>query len=436
MSVKVTNNATTTLSASIGTTDLTLSVLAATGTQFPNLVAGDWFWATLANAAGALEIVKVTSKAGDVFTIVRAQDGTGAGNWNPGDKVELRPTAALFNDKLGVADAAAQYSPIATSQWVAGRNRIHNGAMRVAQLAATSAAGTSNNWGGPDRFCATNGGAGGSFSQQQASMNAWQGINPPCISQNVQTAVANLGGSLYWGGIHQGIEGFDCFDMQGQPVAISFLFQAFQAGNYSVSLNLGTYSYVMNFAYAVSGVVQKIQVLLPAIPSAVGIPNTNVSAMGIYIGAQNGGTFATATLNAWQAGNFLCASTATQWGLNTSGYIAVAQLQIEMGTVCTPFEAEDVVVTVTKCLRYYQQGTYRFDGVINNGIGCSVGVRYPVLMRASPALTLTNQGTPAGFPTSAGPIANNDAAGFYEVRTGTATGGASYVTSFTADARI
>jgi len=73
------NNAHTTLAGSIGSTDTTLTVATSSGALFPPLTTGQAFYCTLLDAATQLiiEIVKVTARAGDVFTIVRAQQGTG-----------------------------------------------------------------------------------------------------------------------------------------------------------------------------------------------------------------------------------------------------------------------------------------------------------------------------------------------------------------------
>jgi hypothetical protein len=68
------------------------------GALFPVLGAGDYFYCTLGNLAGAVEIVKVTARSTDTMTVVRGLDGTTAAAWNAGDKVELRLVAATLND--------------------------------------------------------------------------------------------------------------------------------------------------------------------------------------------------------------------------------------------------------------------------------------------------------------------------------------------------
>jgi hypothetical protein len=94
MTIKFTNNATTTLASGITNVATSLTVASGAGAKFPSLSGSDVFYATLANTGGTVEIVQVTARSTDTFTIVRGQDGTSAVAWNTGDKVELRVTAA------------------------------------------------------------------------------------------------------------------------------------------------------------------------------------------------------------------------------------------------------------------------------------------------------------------------------------------------------
>ena len=98
MGVKVTNNAYGTLSAGIASGDTTITLDGGQGARFPTLGAGDYFYATLVDTANNIEVVKVTARSSDSMTVVRGQDNTTAKAYAIGDRFELRPTAALFND--------------------------------------------------------------------------------------------------------------------------------------------------------------------------------------------------------------------------------------------------------------------------------------------------------------------------------------------------
>lgn len=109
MGLKVTNNAYGTLNAGITSSSTTIVLNAGEGSRFPTLSAGDYFYATLIDTTNNLEIVKVTARSTDTMTIVRAQDGTTARAFSTNDRFELRPTAALFNEKANAADVVATY---------------------------------------------------------------------------------------------------------------------------------------------------------------------------------------------------------------------------------------------------------------------------------------------------------------------------------------
>lgn len=97
MGVKVTNNAFGTISAGINTSATTIVLDSGQGARFPALGSGDFFFGTLIDTSNNLEIVKVTARSSDSMTVTRAQDSTSARSFAIGDRFELRPTAALFN---------------------------------------------------------------------------------------------------------------------------------------------------------------------------------------------------------------------------------------------------------------------------------------------------------------------------------------------------
>jgi hypothetical protein len=100
----VRNNAFSTLATSVSEVSTSVTVEAGQGARFPVVAegSGDYFYATLINVSNQFEVVKVVATATDVFTVTRGQDGTTARSYSSSDRIELRPTAALFNDKVSV----------------------------------------------------------------------------------------------------------------------------------------------------------------------------------------------------------------------------------------------------------------------------------------------------------------------------------------------
>lgn len=126
MGVKVTNNAFGTLSAGINTSDTTVTLDSGQGARFPTLGAGDYFFGTIVDTSNNLEIVKVTARSTDSMTVVRAQDDTTATAFAIGDRLELRPTAALFEDIIDNAsvDGVTSNSTSGTAMTISSSNDV------------------------------------------------------------------------------------------------------------------------------------------------------------------------------------------------------------------------------------------------------------------------------------------------------------------------
>ncbi|MDK6831664.1 right-handed parallel beta-helix repeat-containing protein [Klebsiella pneumoniae] len=115
LTLLATNNAESTLASAISATDTSLIVSTGTGAEFPDAVAGEsYFKLTLTDAAtGAqVEIVNVTARAGDIFTIERGAEGTTPRDWLANDLVANMMTAETIN----IVAESAQQATIAASQ--------------------------------------------------------------------------------------------------------------------------------------------------------------------------------------------------------------------------------------------------------------------------------------------------------------------------------
>lgn len=113
MPVLFSNNASATLASSITTASTTITVTTGAGAQFPGIVAGNYFYATLTDSSNNLEIVKVTARTADVLTVVRAQEGTTARAYAAADKIELRITTAGLTNMVQL-DGAQTITDIKT----------------------------------------------------------------------------------------------------------------------------------------------------------------------------------------------------------------------------------------------------------------------------------------------------------------------------------
>jgi hypothetical protein len=102
------NNAITTLADPITAESVTVQVAAGTGVLFPQPIAGQQFFKLTfvsAQDSAVNEIVNVTAVNGDVFTIVRGQEGTAATAFNAGDMAANLTTAQTQANFIQVQQA-------------------------------------------------------------------------------------------------------------------------------------------------------------------------------------------------------------------------------------------------------------------------------------------------------------------------------------------
>lgn len=114
MGIKVANNAFGTLASSITNSATSITLTTGQGSRFPTLGAGDYFYATLIDTTNNLEIVKCTARSTDVLTVTRAQENTTARAYSAGDRIEIRITAATFEDATAVEDGEVTAAKLAS----------------------------------------------------------------------------------------------------------------------------------------------------------------------------------------------------------------------------------------------------------------------------------------------------------------------------------
>ena len=333
--------------------------------------------------------------------------------------VALTGASSALSD-LGIS-AAWQSLLSGVANTTGMKNRIINGACNKAQRAALVCSTGVSGYGGPDRFMAVNGNsAGGSFTQSQGSLT-YNSKTLNTVLQTVNTVVSSLTGTNWWSGIYQIIEGLNCYDLLGQTITISFLYQTNVSGTYSIALLDGTSSnsYVSTFT-AVAGTPEAVS-LTVTLPTTLALTNNNASGLRILIGALNTVTYqqTTGNLNTWQSGNFISAQGATNWATTISNYIEVTNLQIEQSPIATLFEVKPFGVEDFLCYRYFYKhaagtsSTYYCAGTgrAYNTTNGQIFFPLPAPMRQLPALSYSalTDWNPAGGIITAMSISQYDA---------------------------
>lgn len=125
--------------------------------------------------------------------------------------------------------------------------------------------------------------------------------------------------------------------------------------------------------------------------------------------------------------------------INATFTVDIAQVQVEPGPVATPFERRPIGTELALCQRYFTRNTHapsasQFSGNVTNGESYQAVVAFPVTMRVSPNVVLTNSAT-AAFPSTVGSVSSSPW-GFQEQRAANATGRGAFLSSYTADAEL
>jgi hypothetical protein len=302
--------------------------------------------------------------------------------------VPLAPTAPITTNSTQVATTAFVQNVSANNAGM--RNRIINGACNIAQRGTSvSVPNNTGGYGGPDRFTAYNSNSGGAFTQSQSSLT-YNGVVKNTIRSTINTVPTSLTGTNAINPISQRIEGFNCYDLLGNNVSVSFIFNTNVAGTYSISIadSGATNSYVTTFTVTANTPTRITKTINIPTNININIPNNSGTSIYFTIGFLNTSTFQTSTLDAWQSGNFLSANTNTNWAASIYNFIELTDLQLEKGSIATPFENRPYGMELALCQRYYQKDVYNLSGATSGtGLTGFVICSFPVTMRDVPTFT-------------------------------------------------
>lgn len=131
MKIKFSNNASTTLFSAVTVNDTQIVVSPGGGSLFPELTGDNFFMITVVDTQGNLEIMGVTSRNVDTFTVTRAQENTPARAFPEGSVVELRLTAGSIGEIASQLTtdilAATQLPRGIITMWSGATNAVPSG---------------------------------------------------------------------------------------------------------------------------------------------------------------------------------------------------------------------------------------------------------------------------------------------------------------------
>jgi hypothetical protein len=289
------------------------------------------------------------------------------------------------------------------------RNRVINGDMRIDQRNAGAAVSISNNTLWPvDRFPVSSV-CDGVISGQRSSVAPAGFTNSLLIT--VTTADATIGATQY-NMIRQVIEGFNVADLgwgsaDAQTVTLSFWVRSSVTGTFGGAVQNASENraYAFTYSIAVANTWEKKTITIPGDTTGTWAKDNT---QGMIINWSLGvGTTYSSTANSWAAQSSFSAtgSTALLNTLNATFYITGVQL--EAGSVATPFERRNYAQELSLCQRYFQLAG---NGCFGSVDGSSTSViafaeRFFVPMRTAPTVVWKTGGT-ANWRYAGGDISN------------------------------
>jgi len=266
-------------------------------------------------------------------------------------------TNAITDASGGNTATINSFTPTVSN--MAGRNRIINGDMRIDQRNAGASV---TNVVGPlysiDRFWTF----GTQASKFTAQRNAG-GVTPPVGFTNylgITSSGAYSVSSSDFFQLYQSIEGFNTADFgwgtaSAQTVTLSFWVRSSLTGTFGGSLLNGASNRVYPYSYNISAANtwEQKTVTIPGDTSGTWLTDNGA---GIYLGFNLGsGSAHSGTAGLWSSTAYRAPTGATSVVGTSGATFYITGVQLEAGSVATPFEHRQYGQELVLCQRYYEK---------------------------------------------------------------------------------
>ena len=345
-------------------------------------------WVTLRQLDGEFDTLPVENGTNSAPSIYFKDSGTDSGFYSPGtDQVAVSTvgvqrvnfnaaTEVVFNDtgadvdfriegdteeNLFVIDAGTDQVRVKNlngGSLAGARNRIINGDMRIDQRNAGASVTSSDSY-VMDRWKIFEN-TDGVFSCQKVSDAPAGFVNSAKIT--ITTADSSLAASQR-GLFFQQIEGFNTDDLafgtaSAKTITLSFWVKSSVTGSYGGSLVNGNATRSYPFSYTVSSANTWEQKSIPIPGDTTGTWATDNTASFQVILCLGTGTDFAGAANTWASSNFSAPTSSVNLFATLNATWQITGVQLEPGTVATPFERRSYGQELALCQRYaYAWGT-------------------------------------------------------------------------------
>ena len=284
------------------------------------------------------------------------------------------------------------FTPTASN--MAGRNRIINGDMRIDQRNAGASVTPSDNAYTLDRWRS---GASQS-SKYSIQQNAGSVTSPEGFSNYLGvtslSSYSILASDYFF--IRQRIEGFNVADLgwgtaNAKTITLSFWVRSSLTGTFGGSVQNSASDRSYPFSYTISSAntwEQKSITIVGDTSGTWGTTNGNGLSLTFGFGV---GTDRTGTAGSWAGTNYASATGATSVVGTSGATFYITGVQLEEGSVATPFEHRQYGQELALCQRYayVPSGTPSYSLAWSAGSLAFIGhaIPHPQLMRATPTIS-------------------------------------------------
>ena len=396
------DNGGTVVELGVNPTSVTTGNLTATGTvSIPdNAISGDKVEGGTINA-----ITINTLTSGTVDINGGAIDGTaiGATTVSTGAFTNLTASGTLATNAITDAsggNTATINGQTPTESNMAGRNRIINGDMRIDQRNAGAAlVPIPQNTYTVDRLLYS-ASQSGKFNFQQ---NAFAGTGPDGFPNYAGFVVASAytASAAEFFSTSQRIEGFNTSDLEwgtaaAKTVTLSFWVQSSLAGLHSGALVNSSFnrSYPYGFTVSAANTWEFKTITIPGDTSGTW-STTNGMGIGLTFNLGCGSDYL-GTANAWAAANKSGVTGAVSVVGTSGATFYITGVQLEAGSVATPFERRPYGQELALCQRYYARlvgfasGGQLGLGMSTGSTACWANFYTPQPLRATPTVSFSN----------------------------------------------
>ena len=301
------------------------------------------------------------------------------------------PAIVLASD----GTATAQLSSLNGGALSGARNRIINGDMRIDQRNAGASVTPTNGQFSVDRWACFLAQASKYSVQQNAGS-----ITPPA-GFTKYAGITSLStysvGASEWFGIAQRIEGFNIADLNwGTASAISatlsFWVRSSLTGTFGGSINNNGFSYNYPFSFAINSAnTWEYKTVSITAPTSGTWLSDNSSGAQVHFSLGTGSSYAS-TAGTWSStANILTATGATSVVGTNGATFYITGVQLEAGSVSTPYERRSYGQELALCERYYQVNQTELYIYYNGSATLYGPAPFRTKMRATPsAMNATN----------------------------------------------